>query len=85
MLIYQEDRMTSESTAEEEIQACLGRLMRLLRMTGRSHYAASFSDGLTKSSIAVETWDGENEFYADDVCDVVLRAEAAFLAMPDEA
>lgn len=77
--------MTSESTAEEEIQACLGRLMRLLRMTDRSRYAASFSDGLTKSSIAVETWDGENEFYADEVADVVLRAEAAFQVMPERA
>lgn len=85
MLIYQEDQMTSESATEEEIQACLARLMRLLKKTGRSRYAASFSDGLTKSSIAVETWDGENEFYADEVADVILRAEAAFQVMPEDA
>lgn len=77
--------MTSEPTVEEEIQACLGRLMRLLRMTGRSQYAASFFDGVTKSSIAVETWDGDNDFYEGLMADPILRDQAAFQSMPEEA
>lgn len=77
--------MSSEPAVEEEIQACLGRLMRLLRMTGRSQYAASFSDGVTKSSIAVETWDGDNEFYEGLLADPVLQDQAAFQVMPGEA
>lgn len=73
--------------ANEEIHACLGRLMTLMRAAGLSRYRVVGSNGLHTSTIMVETWDGEAdfEFWENETSDPVLRDTAAFLMIPDPA
>lgn len=73
--------------AEDEIQACLGLLMKLLRAAGMKQYRLTGSDGLRTSTIRVETWDGDGdfEFHSNEESDDVLGDTAAFLVMTSEA